>query len=96
MNLRILSQIATVGTALLALVGLRGSATGDARSEAQHVPDQSSTRSSPPDLTHYVRPVIPEDRIWSPSRTQSNTRTPALEPKMPVDNQPREPEQRGR
>jgi hypothetical protein len=29
-------------------------------------PAQESARSAPPDTTHYVRPLIPEDRMTTP------------------------------
>lgn len=34
--------------------------------------DQDSARSFPPDTTHYVRPVIPEDRVSVPNLGRAN------------------------
>jgi hypothetical protein len=76
MKFLIASQIAVTVAVMTGIVGLEDSAMGEAQtSQAQQVSGAESARSSPPDTTPYVRPVIPADRLWTPPPTQNSTST---------------------
>jgi hypothetical protein len=73
---------------ILALVGAAG---GSEMSQVQK-PDarqaQDSVRSSPPDLTPYVRPVIPGDRLETPARPQHESPPTSRPPEVDAPNTP--------
>jgi hypothetical protein len=77
MMLRVVGHVATL---IASLVPLSGSATGEPRKPGPpYLPDYAG-RSSPPDTTPYVRPVIPEDRIWMPPPTREGASPPESSP----------------
>jgi hypothetical protein len=97
MKCRTAGRVATVMIALADIAGLRSAAMGQAQKpEASRAPNQNSARSSPPDTTPYVRPVIPEDRIWAPSPAHNRTNTSWPAPSGSVDDHQTKPEQGAR
>jgi hypothetical protein len=67
MKCRIAGQVTAMVLALTEIAGLKSPSIGQAVKPATpQSPDRDSGRSSPPDTTPYVRPVIPEDRMTTP------------------------------
>ena len=82
-------QVTAVILALMDAARPAGSAMSQAqRPDARQDQARDSVRSSPPDLTPYVRPVIPEDRLATPVRPQA---PPTSQPPEIVPPNPRGP-----
>jgi hypothetical protein len=63
MRCRIAGKVAAMVLMLAGIDGLESSVMGQAQKPEVQAPNLNSVRSSPPDTTPYVRPVIPEDRM---------------------------------
>ena len=57
---------AIVVLAVTNIAGLGSFAKGQAQVPDEPARDHNSARSSPPDMTPYIRPVIPEDLMKTP------------------------------
>jgi hypothetical protein len=72
------------------MVGSVQSAMGEqSTSTTTPTPAQESAKSSPPDMTHYVRPVIPEDRMPTPLSKPGDAHTPSPAPKDATAPEPK-------
>jgi hypothetical protein len=80
MRFRVVGHFAALVASLAPGFALSGPATGEARKPAPPHPDSQPGRSSPPDTTPYVRPVIPEDRVWTPPPTREGASSPESSP----------------
>jgi hypothetical protein len=78
-----------VGTLVAAMVlaaadmlgGMRAAMSQEPKPAIAPAPAQESPRSSPPDTTPYVRPVIPEDTMNTPLPRPGGANTPLPSPK---------------
>ena len=98
MNCRSAGHVLAMVLAAADIAGLLIPAMGQGpKPETPRVPDHDSGRSSPPDMTPYVRPVIPEDRMRTPkpetpqapdrnsARSSPPDMTPYVRPVIPED-----------
>jgi hypothetical protein len=98
MNCRSAGHVLAMVLAVADFGGLLSSATGQgSKPETPQAPDRHSGRSSPPDTTPYVRPLIPEDRMTTPKpqtpqapdrdsqRSSPPDTTPYVRPVIPQD-----------
>jgi hypothetical protein len=88
MKRRSAGHVLAMALAVVDITGLLSPAMGHGpKPETPRTPDHDSGRSSPPDTTPYVRPVIPEDRMKnrvSPRSSPPDT-TPYVRPVVPED-----------
>jgi hypothetical protein len=98
MNCRSAGHVVAVVLAVADFGGLLSPAMGQGSNpETPQAPDRNSGRSSPPDITPYVRPLIPEDRMTTPKpetpqapdrdsgRSSPPDLTPYVRPAIPED-----------
>jgi hypothetical protein len=70
---------ALVVLAVTDIAGPGSFAQGQAEKPDEPARDRNSARSSPPDMTPYIRPVIPEDLMKTPSpQREGDTSRPTL------------------
>jgi hypothetical protein len=98
MNCRSAGHVLAMALAVADITGLLRPAMGQGpKPETPRAQDREPGRSSPPDLTPYVRPVIPEDRMRTPkpespqvpdrdsARSSPPDITPYVRPVIPED-----------
>jgi hypothetical protein len=81
MKWRSVGHVAAMVLALADMAGgMRPAMSQEPKPAIPPAPAKESTRSSPPDTTSYVRPVIPEDSIKTPLPRPGCANTPLPSP----------------
>jgi hypothetical protein len=85
MNRYTMGRRAALAVLMTVTAGLGSQAVG--QNETPNLParDHNSARSSPPDTTPYVRPLIPQDRDHNSARSSPPDTTPYVRPLIPQD-----------